>query len=375
MKNAQKYICKRLEERLIEGNLRQLKNNYNLIDFCSNDYLGFARSPLLKNRIDNELANITIISNGSTGSRLLTGNSDYVESLENSIAYLYNCEAGLIYNSGYTANLGLFSALPQKGDSIIMDELIHASIIDGTRLSFANRFKFRHNDLNSLEDKLKIAKGICYVIIEGVYSMDGDSPEIEATLTLAEKYGANLIVDEAHSVGLYGLGMLYNSLSERIFARIITFGKALGGHGAIILGSTYLKNYLINFSRPFIYTTALPLHQVVSTKMAFEMLLDSDLEINDLKNNIQLFKSTISKIEAFPLIESNSMIQCLILKSNSLAKELSSVLLNLGLDVRPVLSPTVEKGSERIRICLHAFNTKKEIELLTNTINSFLNGK
>lgn len=375
MKNAQKYISDSLNERRVFGNLRNLKTNNKLIDFCSNDYLGFARSPFLKNNIDVELSNISIISNGSTGSRLLTGNSDYAENLENSIAQLYNCEAGLIYNSGYTANLGLFSSLPQKGDTIIMDELIHASIIDGARLSFANRFKFKHNELNSLEDKLKKARGICYVVVESVYSMDGDSPDIEVTLSLTEKYGASLIVDEAHSVGLYGLGKLDKSLNERILARIITFGKALGGHGAIILCSASLKNFLINFSRPFIYTTASPLHQLISTKMAFEMLLDSDIEINNLKSNIQLFKSTISKIEAFPLIESNSAIQCLILKSNNLAKELSNFLQNSGMDVRPVLSPTVAKGSERLRICLHSFNTKNEIKLLTNTINSFLNGK
>ena len=155
MNKVQQHINKKLEERILSGNLRQLSKFDCLIDFCSNDYLGFARSSILINTITNELAHISIISNGSTGSRLLSGNSEYAENLEKTIASMYHCDAGLIYSTGYTANLGLFSALPEKGDTIIMDELIHASIIDGARLSFANRFKFKHNDLKSLEDKLK----------------------------------------------------------------------------------------------------------------------------------------------------------------------------------------------------------------------------
>ncbi len=375
MNKVQQHINKKLEERILSGNLRQLSKFDCLIDFCSNDYLGFARSSILKNTITNELAHISIISNGSTGSRLLSGNSEYAENLEKTIASMYHCDAGLIYSTGYTANLGLFSALPEKGDTIIMDELIHASIIDGARLSFANRFKFKHNDLKSLEDKLKKSTGICYVVIEGVYSMDGDSPNIEAILTLTEKYQANLIIDEAHSIGLYGLGLVNNLISNRIFARIITFGKALGGHGAIILGSKSLINFLINFSRPFIYTTAPPLHQLVGINMAFQLLLQSENEILNLKKNIAFFKSNILTNEYFPILRSDSAIQCLILKSNNLAKDLSVKLQLLGMDVRPVLSPTVANGSERIRICLHSYNSNTEIELLTNTINSFINGR
>lgn len=357
------------------GTYRSLKPDNALIDFCSNDYLGFARSPELKSKIDTEVSNYKLVQNGSTGSRLLSGNSNYTEETEHYIATLHNCEAGLIFNSGYDANLGLFSSLPQRGDTIILDELVHASIIDGARLSFANRYNFKHNDLNSLEDKLKQAKGNCYVAIESVYSMDGDTPPIADMALLTEKYNAGLIVDEAHAVGLYGLGLIDNKLQTKVFARIVTFGKALGCHGAIILGSSQLRAYLVNFARPFIYTTAAPHHQVASVKMAYQLLLDSAEGTEKLKSNIRIFKQHINSAPAYPLINSDSAIQCVILKSNERAIEAARQLQGAGLDVCPILSPTVAQGSERIRICLHSFNSEKEIILLTNTINTLINAE
>jgi 8-amino-7-oxononanoate synthase len=366
------FIEKKLEERRLSGTYRTLKPGNMLVDFCSNDYLGFARSPILKNKIDEEIANSGLASNGSTGSRLLSGNSTYVEDLEKHIASLHGCEAGLIFNSGYDANLGLFSSLPQRGDTIITDELIHASIIDGARLSFANRYNFKHNDLNSLENKLKLAKGICYVVIESVYSMDGDTPPIAGIAALTEKYNARLIVDEAHAVGLFGLGLIDDHLQSHVFARIVTFGKALGCHGAITLGSNLLREYLVNFARSFIYTTAAPFHQLASVKMAYGLLQESANEIEQLKKNIALFKVKLTYNSSYPLIKSDSAIQCLVLKSNEKAKELAVNLQNSGLDVRAILSPTIPAGSERIRICLHSFNTEKEIVLLTDTINKLI---
>ena len=315
------------------------------------------------------------MQNGSTGSRLLSGNSNYTEETEQYIATQHNCEAGLIFNSGYDANLGLFSSLPQRGDTIILDELIHASIIDGARLSFANRYTFKHNDLVSLEDKLKQAKGNCYVAIESVYSMDGDTPPIADIAAIVEKYSANLIVDEAHAVGLYGFGLVDKHLQSKVFAKIVTFGKALGCHGAIILGSDLLRKYLINFARPFIYTTAASHHQIAAVKMAYLHLQDSANEIAKLENNIRFFKQNLNNASAYPLIDSNSAIQCIVLKSNEKAKEVTGQLQSKGLDVRPILSPTVAQGSERIRVCLHSFNTEKEIILLTDTINTLINAE
>lgn len=373
MGSSERFIRTKLEDRRTAGIYRTLKTETGLVDFCSNDYLGFARSALLKSKIDEELKRETSALNGATGSRLLSGNSVYIQNLEKKIAGIHNCAAGLIFNSGYDANLGLFSSLPQRGDTIITDELIHASIIDGARLSYANRFIFKHNDLNSLEEKLKHAKGNIYVAIESVYSMDGDTPPIADILDLTEKYNANLIVDEAHAVGLYKFGLIDEVLKDRFFARIVTFGKALGGHGAIILGSNLLIDYLVNFARSFIYTTALPFHQLAAIKMAYELLNSSSDEIAALKNNIHLFKQKINQGAIYKLLASDSAIQCLILNSNDKAKEVAAYLQSCGLDVRPILSPTVPLGSERIRICLHAFNTENEIILLTDTLNKLTN--
>ena len=369
MNQAEKFIREKLNERNAAGIYRSLKPENNLVDFCSNDYLGFARSGVLKQWIDEEIAKHEHVLNGSTGSRLISGNLAYAEALEQHIADYHHAEAGLIYNSGYDANVGLFSSLPQRGDTIICDELIHASIIDGSRLSHANRYTFRHNDLQSLEDKLKHAKGSCYVVIESVYSMDGDTPPIKAILELTEKYNAQLIIDEAHAVGLYGSGLANQlNLENKVFARIITFGKALGCHGAIILGSKLLREYLINFSRSFIYTTAASFHQIVSIKMAYKLLLQSEEEINNLKENILVFKSVVVRNTERNLLESNSAIQCLIIGNNEKVRKAAFELQNTGLDVRPILSPTVAPGTERLRICLHSFNSANEINLLSKTI-------
>ena len=367
--SAEKFIRERLDERQENGSYRTLKPENNLVDFCSNDYLGFARSPILKQWINDEIAANANVLNGSTGSRLLSGNLSYTETLEHQIADYHNAEAGLIYNSGYDANIGLFSSLPQRGDTIVLDELAHASIIDGARLSYANRYTFRHNDLGNLEEKLKHAKGNCYLVIESVYSMDGDTPPITEILAVTRKYNAELIVDEAHAIGLYNNGLINKlGLENKIFARIVTFGKALGCHGAITLGSKILREYLINFSRSFIYTTAASFHQIASIKMAYKLLPQAGEEIEKLNSNIRLFKNLTAGVKG-DLIPSDSSIQCLVVGSNETAKVLAHTLQSAGLDIRPILSPTVAKGSERLRICLHSFNSPDEITLLAEILH------
>ena len=363
------FMLNRLNERKQAGNFRVLKpESESLIDFSSNDYLGFARSAELKQLIANELDNNPGHFNGSTGSRLLTGNLKYAEELEQQISLRHGHEAGLLFNSGYDANVGIFSSLPQRGDTVITDELIHASIIDGIRLSNANRYTFKHNDLNSLEEKLKNSKGNIYIVIETVYSMDGDTPPIEGIIKLSQKYNAALIVDEAHAIGVFGLGLIDSlGLQQHIFARIITFGKAMGIHGAIVLGGITLRDYLINFARSFVYSTASSFHQLASIKMAYQMLDDAKDQIERLHYNISLFKQNV-------VTNSNSAIHCIIIGSNDNARHSAENLQIAGIDVRPVLSPTVAAGTERLRICLHSYNTDSEIKLLTSTINKITNG-
>ena len=366
-------IQKKLQSRQQAGSYRQLQSENSLIDFCSNDYLGFARSVELARLIDNELHQHSLTSNGSTGSRLLAGNTQYAENLERSIAHHHGAEAGLLYNSGYDANLGLLSCLPQRGDTVIHDELSHASIIDGIRLSYAKRLSFHHNDLADLEHKIMNAQGLCYVVVESVYSMDGDLANLVEIAALTQKYNAALIVDEAHAVGILGMGLVNKlGLNDLVFARVITFGKAMGCHGAIVLSSNLLRQYQINFSRSFIYTTAAPLHQLASIKTAYDLLTQSEKAIYDLQFNIKLYNrlmhnQTISKY--------TSAVQTLIIGDNERTKQAAIILQQAGFDVRAILSPTVAVGTERLRICLHAYNTTDEITQLVNTIQTQLYGQ
>ncbi|HRG37168.1 MAG TPA: pyridoxal phosphate-dependent aminotransferase family protein, partial [Bacteroidia bacterium] len=244
---ADSSLQQALQKRIELDALRSLRTSNQLIDFCSNDYLGFSRNNTLQQAIENEWEALPVHYNGATGSRLISGNTAYAENLEKTIAAFHEAEAGLIYNSGYDANVGLFSALGQNDTTatFIYDELIHASVHDGIKLSRSTAYLFKHNDLYHLEERLKIAKGNIYVAVESIYSMDGDHAPLTEMVALCEKYNASLIVDEAHATGITanngkGLVQLYG-LEKRVFIRIHTFGKAMGCHGAIVVGSELLR--------------------------------------------------------------------------------------------------------------------------------------
>ncbi len=359
----------RLKVRESEGLLRTLRIEENLIDFCSNDYLGFSKSLESGDEVVFE-------GGGSTGSRLLTGNSKLVENLEGFIAEYHNSEAGLIFNSGYDANLGLFSAIPQREDTILYDELIHASVRDGIRLGFAKSQSFNHNNLEDLERKIKKINGLIYVAVESVYSMDGDFSPLQEIVDLISKYHVRLIVDEAHATGVFGNRgegrVVELNLESEVFARMHTFGKALGTHGAIVLGSEELRQLLINFARPFIYSTALPKHSIYVIKLAYDKMSKSKHKVLKINSLIDLYKKRIKGVNSLVANNSFSPIQCIVLGGNERVKALAVNLRYEGFDVRAILSPTVKLGTERLRICLHVFNSEKDIERLVNSINKFL---
>lgn len=373
--SANKFISQSLQKRQEQNALRKLIVQNDAVDFCSNDYIGFARSAELHKAIEREYQGLAGALNGSTGSRLLAGNTSYAEDLEKKIAAFHESEAGLIYNSGYDANVGLFSALGQKEATIIYDELIHASVHDGIKMSSATAFMFKHNDLFHLEERLKIAEGIVYVAVESIYSMDGDESLLKEILVLCKKYKANLIVDEAHATGVTengGKGLVQLlGIQDEVFARVHTFGKALGCHGAIIVGSSLLRDYLINFSRAFIYTTALPLNSLVAINQSYLLLQKSGEEIEKLRGLITVFRKGFSGLE-IELLKSKSPIQCVVIPGNGNVKKLAEILQHEGLDVRPILSPTVPKGKERLRICIHSYNLPGQINRLIELINGQL---
>ena len=362
-------LKEKLDRRKTEGRLRRLTTPAALVDFCSNDYLGLSRSDALQREIL-KYSQSSIAPLGSTGSRLVTGNSEQYENLEEMLAKFHLASSALIFNSGYDANVGLFSAVAERSDTILFDELSHASVRDGVRLSFAKSYSFRHNDLNDLELKLKNAKGNIFIAIESVYSMDGDLSPLNEICILAGKYSANLIVDEAHSTGVFGPqgeGLVCElGLQDKVFARVHTFGKALGTHGAVVLGPKVLREYLINFSRPFIYSTALPPHSLVAIEQAYKYLIQTPRLKKNLFQNLSLFHELASDIDGIKM--QPGAIQVLIAPGNENAKSRAIKLMAAGLDVRAILSPTVAKGQERLRICMHAFNSKEEITKLVEVL-------
>ncbi|EAS20549.1 8-amino-7-oxononanoate synthase [Flavobacteria bacterium BBFL7] len=369
-------LSRKLGMRHFSGNMRQLTAHYKLVDFSSNDYLGFSKSQVF---LDSDLPL------GATGSRLLSGHSKAFDVLEKRIAQFHKSESALIFNSGYDANLGLISSVAQRGDLILYDELVHASIRDGIQLSMARSLKFRHNDMEHLKILLnKFGKGIeqeVYVITESVFSMDGNQAHLVAISQLVRQLeNAYLIVDEAHALGVLGdngEGLVQKlGLENEVFARVMTYGKALGCHGASVLGSDDLVQYLINFCRTFIYTTALAPHSLVAINSGYQHLESQHAHIAQLQKLIQQFnKLVVQNGLRLRFRESDTAIQVCIIPGNKNVRKVAGQLQHKGYDVRAILSPTVPEGQERLRLCLHSYNTMDDCERVLQIIAKSLKKK
>ncbi len=383
MKRIPKSLTLKLEQREQNNSLRKLALPNHLIDFASNDYLGFSKSEAIFNRTHSFLIDNNIILNGATGSRLLSGNHAVYQEAENCISKFHHSENALIFNSGYDANVGFFSSVPQRNDVILYDELSHASIRDGIQLSNAKSYKFQHNDFEDLERIiLKLSSDnqqstTIFVVTESVFSMDGDTPNLEELVQLCNKNNCFLVVDEAHALGVFGdhgeglVQML--GLQDDVFARIMTFGKGLGCHGAAILGSQKLIDYLVNFARSFIYTTGLSPHSVASILVAYQHLQTEKEALQKLRENVIHFNQEKKQLGLNPLfVRSKSAIQSAIIHGNQKVKNIANQLQEKGFDVKAILSPTVPEGQERIRVCLHSYNSKEEISEVLQLLASIL---
>lgn len=342
-----------LDERKRNGQHRHLATYDNLVDFSSNDYLGLAKEN----------------NSGSTGSRLISGNSTELEKIENNFASKLNAQAALFYGAGYLANIGLIPTVSDRFTTILSDELIHASLIDGIRLSHAKNYSFKHNDLNHLKKLMDKNDGKKIVVVETVYSMDGDSPDLTALFELVSSYQDScIILDEAHGLGLSGdnnMGIAQSFINhEKCLAVVYPLGKAAGMSGAFVVGSNLLKDFLINFSRSFIYSTAPSNLILKQLKIQLEILYNKQIyKVIELKN---YFLDRIEK--SFKVISGNNgAIVSVISKERS--KELEKKMMDNNLFVKAILSPTVSKGNERLRICFHQFNHKKEVDLLLEILN------
>lgn len=383
MKRIPKSLTLKLEQREQNNSLRKLALPNHLIDFASNDYLGFSKSEAIFNRTHSFLIDNNIIQNGATGSRLLSGNHAVYQEAENCIAKFHDSENALLFNSGYDANVGFFSAVPQRNDVILYDELSHASIRDGIQLSNAKSYKFQHNDFEDLERIiLKLSSDnqqptTIFVVTESVFSMDGDTPNLEELVQLCNKNNCFLVVDEAHALGVFGdhgEGLVQmQGLQDDVFARIMTFGKGLGCHGAAILGSQKLFDFLVNFARSFIYTTGLSPHSVATILVAYQHLQTEKEALQKLRENVIHFNQEKKQLGLNPLfVRSKSAIQSAIIPGNQKVKNIANQLQGKGFDVKAILSPTVPEGQERIRVCLHSYNSKEEISEVLQLLASIL---
>lgn len=379
-----KKLQKKIDQRVATNSLRELGENHRLVDFASNDYLGFSTSKMVFKRANEILKNHNLQLNGASGSRLLSGNHALYDVVEQQIAQFHKVESALVFNSGYDANVGFFSSVPQRGDIILYDELCHASIRDGIQLSHAKAYKFKHNDISELKAKCKVERSRShyqnseiYVVTESVFSMDGDQPDLKAIATFCSQNNFHLIVDEAHALGVvgeFGEGLVQQlNLENEVFARLVTFGKALGCHGAAILGSEQLKQFLVNFARSFIYTTGMPPHSLATITAAYRHLKNDTAHIVTLKNNIALLLKYIAAEELTDhFVASQSAIHSCIIPGNNRVKKISKTLIKEGFNVKPILSPTVPLGQERLRICMHSFNSKEDIKTLIHLIKENL---
>ena len=369
-------IREALSEREKAGLLRTLETARGGIDFCSNDYLGLARDRRLRGRIA-AVAAESAPPQGATGSRLISGNHPEIEALEAQLSGFYASEAALVFSSGFAANLGLLASLGGVVQTLVCDRLLHASAIDGGRLSGAKRVIFAHNDMRDLKARLGELPSAetAAVAADTVYSMDGDFAPLEEIAVLAEEKDAAVVVDEAHANGVLGPagrgGVVAAGLQDRVLARVVTFGKALGLQGGAVLCSQDLRDYLVNFARSFVFSTGVSPLWAASVRAVYDMLPDLNAEREQLLANVSHFRGRVAE-SAQPWLPSESWIQCLRVPGARRITQVGGVLRSRGLAALPIRAPTVPEGEERIRVCLHAHNTREEIDFLFSAVDEAL---
>ena len=345
-----------------------------LVDFSSNDYLGLADHPAL---IEGAKKAMEKWGAGARASRLMSGDLEIHHRLESAIAALKGKEAGLLFGSGYLANTGIIPALCGRNDVIYSDRLNHASIVDGVLLSRARFYRFRHNDLNHLEDLL-ISHRSRYrralIVVESVYSMDGDLALVSELLELRGRYGAMLMIDEAHATGVFGAkgeGIISQTGAESVDVILGTFGKALGGYGAFVAVSNRMRQFLLNRARTFIFSTALP-PAVIGANLAAVKLLDEE---PGRRNRVCELASELRRALREDLglnTPSESQIVPVMVGDSQSALSLAESLRDAGFFVKAIRPPTVPEGTARIRLSVTANHSLKDVRQLLEALSNGL---
>lgn len=339
-----------------------------LLNLSSNNYLNFADNKKITQEFLDFAGNK--YSFGSASARLLTGTLPVYKELEELLSNLYNKDATLLYNSGYHANVGISSAINQKGDVIFSDKLNHASIIDGMRLSDGKFFRFPHNNMEALEKLLERERKNyknAFIITESVFSMDGDIEDLKRIIKLKKKYNCIMIIDEAHAFGVFGekgLGVAEElGIIDDVDLIVGTFGKSVGSMGAFVTGSKTMINFLINKSRSFIFSTALPPINIAFTKWIIE---------NKFPKTKVKRKNMLSIAKKFG---SDSHIIPVVIGENKDTVDLCEVLFHNGYFTLPIRPPTVPAGTSRLRLSLTADIQEKDLTVLKEKINEVLLAK
>lgn len=345
------------------------------VNLCSNDYLGLAQHPALRESLASALASAPRV--GGTGSRLLSGHSAQWESLEDDFAKFAGTESSLFFSTGYAANVGLLSSLVGKDDVVFSDELNHASLIDGIRLSGARKSIYPHLDLDALERSLRQEQGAPWrklIVTESVFSMDGDIAPLREISVLAEKYGAALVVDEAHATAVHGprgAGIAAGAgLVPQLLAVIHTCGKGLGSAGAFVCGSALLKDYLVNHARTFIFSTAPPPYLAAQIHAALSLAQSMDA------GRLQLLESSrrlarLLQREGFRTSTGASQIIPILIGKNDDALDAAEALQREGFAVRAIRPPTVPDGTSRLRLSLTSLVPERELDRLVHSLVSW----
>jgi len=334
-----------------------------VINFSSNNYLGLANHPSLRAAAKEAIDRYGC---GSGASRLISGNMTLHEELEDKIAELKGTEGALVFNSGFQANTGVIPVLVGKGDVILSDALNHASIIDGCRLSRSEVVVYGHCNMDQLELALKQApvRGRKLIVTESLFSMDGDEAPLADIVSLAEKYGATVMVDEAHATGVYepnGAGLVAKlGLGDRILIQMGTLGKALGGFGAYIAGTKALRELLINRCRSFIFTTSLPPAVMAISIAALDLVKKEPQRRQELRENSEQLRAGLKAL-GFILGDSRSQILPLMVGDAARCMQLSELLLENGVFAQGIRPPTVPVYTSRLRITLMATHTPEQI--------------
>jgi 8-amino-7-oxononanoate synthase len=371
-------LAEELREIAARGEMRSLEIPAG-INLSSNDYLGLSTHPALREALLEGVARAVRV--GSTGSRLLSGNAREWDELEAEFAEFAGTEAALYFSSGYAANVGLLSAVLGRGDIVFSDALNHASLIDGIRLSGAEKVIYSHCDLDALELALHdraSQPGRKVVVTESVFSMEGDIAPLARIVMLARRYGAEIVVDEAHATGVFGpegRGRVAElGLGAEIFATVHMCGKALASAGAFVCGSATLENYLINRARTFLFSTALPPYFAAQIRAALKLARVADAERARLAEIAERLRVAL-RTSGWDTGSSTSQIVPILLKENEIATRVADELARNGFAVRAIRSPTVPRGSARLRLSLTCALADEDLARLAQTMDKLNSGK